>query len=767
MSKHPSFGQLFADCIKSNKNGVYYLNEFVGQKELANPIGFYLYTKKDEHEIYSYKFGQTKHYAADRIHEQRSASTTENFLIIDWYPSDLALIDQYDQKILRDLHNQGKCILRNVLDEDLTAKEWAVFPDNNPQEIIRDHLSKIENGLTRSILELTIWQIEAIDRLVSMLNSGRANKKIVACLAARFGKTLTFLALFYYMKQRVMIVGTYYLTALNSFKNEVVRYKEFENFEVLDLADADFQESYHTLMNQDKKIIVVASLCGDKTKDESVRNQNAEFVSKITDKITVIDEADYGARTEKCVPFVNKIGKGSSIILTTGTNSERAAENHKIDALFTITYLDMQMKALSKNVRIENDFLKECKRAVEFEKNLVPVEFYRFDWSPFASFLTGGDVNLNPSFAKVSADVSKHAGFWKGLYSSMLGVSSNIDLNDYSLANCLKSKAQSVIQFVSVKSNVQLKSLSKIAQSILGQEYDVYAICGDDIEGKNAEQFVKDKIAVAKHNGKKVWIIADRMCQRSFSVADINVVLLCYDNGDQGATIQKISRVLTNGNREKTGYVISISMDGNRDDKIAPMIMDAAQKVAEHENVSLPDAIRIVMKSYPIFQMNEYGEPVKLLADDYAKEIFSTSNGIRLALNKEKILLGEYNEDVLNLLMQLDIPSNSIKQIVDIAKGKTYHKQEQKSERQLTQSQKDELNSFVHQTVSNILDNIASVHNYQKMIHDRITYSNFIHILNTEMDTQSFVGVDGYQFATFVNCGLIRKGILETYVEFN
>ena len=53
------------------------------------------------------------------------------------------------------------------------------------------------------------------------------------------------------------------------------------------------------------------------------------------------------------------------------------------------------------------------------------------------------------------------------------------------------------------------------------------------------------------------------------------------------------------------------------------------------------------------------------------------------------------------------------------------------------------------------------------MIHDRITYSNFIHILNTEMDTQSFVGVDGYQFATFVNCGLIRKGILETYVEFN
>lgn len=767
MSKHPTFDQLFAESIKSDKNGVYCLNDFVKQKTL-DPVGFYLYTTEDEYGIRSYKFGQTKKGAIDRVAGQRSASTTKNFLILDWYPSSLALTEQYDQKILRDLHNQGKCILRNVLDEDLTVKEWAIFPDNNPQEVIRDYLSKIENGLTRSTLELTIWQIEAIDRLISMLNNGPANKKIVAELAARFGKTLTFLALFYYMKQRLMIVGTYYLTALNSFKDEIVRYKEFGNFEVLDLANADFQESYHSLMNQGKKVVVIASLCGDKEKDETVRNQNAEFISRIFDKITVIDEADYGSHTLSCVPFVNKLGKNSSIILTTGTNSERAANNHdNIDGIISITYLDMQMKALSNKVKIKNDFLKECKRAIEFEKNLVPVEFYRFDWSPFASFLTENATELNPSFAKVSADVNKHAGFWKGLYNSMLGLSSNIDMNDYSLANCLKGKSESVIQFVSVKSNVQLKNLTKIAKSILSQEYDVYSICGDDVEGKDAEQFVKDKIAVAKYNGKKVWIIADRMCQRSFSVADINVVLLCYDNGDRGATIQKISRVLTNGNREKTGYVISLSIDGNRDDKIAPMIMDAAQKVAEHEGVNLPTAIRMVMKSYPIFQMNEYGEPAKLLPDDYAKEIFSSSNGIRLALNKEKILLGEYNEDILNLLMQLDISSDSIQQVVDLVKGQTYHKQEESNERKLTEDQKDELQSFIHQTVVSILDNTASALNYQKMIRDRITYSDLIDILNTEKDTQSLVGVDGNQFDTFVKCGLIQKGILETYVELN
>jgi len=181
---------------------------------------------------------------------------------------------------------------------------------------------------------------------------------------------------------------------------------------------------------------------------------------------------------------------------------------------------------------------------------------------------------------------------------------------------------------------------------------------------------VKDKIIAAKQKGKHVWIIASQMCQRSFSVADINVVLLSYDNGDQGATMQKISRALTNGNREKTGYIISLSIDGNRDDKIAPMIMDAAEQVAKHEEISLPDALRKVMKTFPIFQMDENGYPVKLLPDDYAKELFSTSKGIRLAVNKESIYLTNPDSEVLDILSQLDVSSATIKQIKEFCERK-------------------------------------------------------------------------------------------------
>lgn len=757
----PSWDQLISEAIKSRKNGVYYLNESVKRRVEESSCGFYQFTKKSEYDQNSFKCGQTEVVALDRIADQRGSAVTEDFLIVGWIPSNLALIGKQDQKILRELHNQEKCVLRTVLDENLTAIEWAVFKNNNPEEVIRDYLSKLENGLVKKDLELTIWQIEALDRLITFLDEGK--QKIIAELAARFGKTLAYLALLNYLEQQVMIVGSYYLTALTSFKKEVALYKDFANFEILDLDDVNFQQSFDTYLKQGKKIVIIASLCGDKERDETVRNQNAEFVSKLSNKITVIDEADYGAHTDNCAPFVNKIGKGSPIILTTGTNSERAANNHQIDASFKVTYLDMKMKALSNNIVIKNDILKQCKRAYEFEKNLVNVEFYRFDWSRFVPVLIGKNEELNPSFSKCSADVLKNTAFWTGLYQTMLGVSSDTDLNDYSLSNCLRN-SESIIQFVNM-SNAQLKNLEKIANTILGQFYDVYAICGDDIQGKNAEQFVKDKIIVAKQNNKKVWIIASQMCQRSFSVADINVVLLSYDNGDLGATMQKISRALTNGNREKTGYVISLSIDGNRDDKIGPMILDAADQVAEHEGISLPDALRKVMKTFPIFQMDKDGYPVKLLPDDYAKELFSTSKGIRLAVNKEAIYLTDPGSEAFDILSQLDVSSATIKQITEFVKGKTHHPQQQT--KQLTKKEKDELHSFILKCVENILDNLAVTLHYQKMIRDKITYSDLIHILNTEKDSSTMVGVNGNQFSTLLKCGYIQKGILETYVEFN
>jgi hypothetical protein len=479
MSHKPSWGQLFSQAIKSSKNGVYFANFEI--ENLANkyPCGFYQFATKSSYDNNEYKCGETKVGVVERLYGQRSAAEREDYLIVGWIPSDLPVKkDKEDQRILRELHDQKKCTLSKVLNSNRTSKEWAIFPDNNPEEVWRDYLG---NDAKKFDLALTIWQLQAMDQIFSFLGEGK--KKIMAELAARFGKTLEYLAMFLAVKHKIMVVGTYYLTALKSFKKEVSLYNEFSNFIVLELKSDTFQEDFNQGLVDGKKIVVLASLCGDKEANTTVRNQNAQFIEQFTDKITVIDEADYGAHTESCVPFVNRIGYGAPVILTTGTNSERAKGFHNdLDAFFRLTYLDQLMMAGTK-AKIKNEIVKQFKRAYGFEKCLAKVRFYRNDWSRFVPLIDGHEAKFNPSFSKVSKNVKKNQGFWAGLYKSFMGTSSIMDANDFSLANCIEGDAKSVIQFVSME-NKQMHYLESIAKSILGEFYEVHVINGDVVKGR-------------------------------------------------------------------------------------------------------------------------------------------------------------------------------------------------------------------------------------------------------------------------------------------
>ena len=754
MSHKLSWSQLFSQAIKSSKKGVYYANAEIKYLVEQNPCGFYQFTKESAYNNNEYKCGQTEKNAADRVHEQRTASEREDYVIVGWIPSDLAKKKSEDQRILLEMHNQKKCTLGKVLDSNRTSKEWAVFPDNNPEEVWRDYLG---NHAKKSDLALTIWQLEAMDKIFSFLGEGK--KKMMAELAARFGKTLEYLSMFLASKHKVMIVGTYYLTALSSFKKEVSRYNEFSNMIVLELKSDTFQADFNQGLNNGKKIVVLASLCGDKEVDSTVRNQNAQFIEQFTDKITVIDEADYGAHTESCVPFVNRISHGAPVILTTGTNSERAKGRHgDIDAFFKITYLDMLMMAGTK-AKIRNEIVKQFKRAYEFETYLARVKFYRNNWSRFVHLLDDHEIKFNPAFSKVSKNVKKNQGFWSGLYKSFIGTSPIMDANDFSLANCVEGDVKSVMQFVSME-NKQMHHLESIARSILGEFYDVYVINGDVVKNEDAEQFVNDKIRIAEQKGKHVWIIASQMCQRSFSIPEINVVLLTYDNGDMGATVQKMSRALTAGDSEKIGHIISISIDGTRDDKIAPMILDAARQVAEHEDIDIVSALRKVIKTLPIFEMGEDGYNLQLDADDYSKEIFSSSNSHRIVMNNDRLMFD-------GCLDSINFDSSSVekmKALSDIKKGKTNAEPLNKSKRKLT-AEENEIILQRRIKLAQILDRTAYCIKEVRKHQGKINYQSFVDILNTNRFVADSIGVSAREFDMLVQDRYIDFSLFSMYVE--
>lgn len=751
MTSRLTWDQRFQDALPSSKKGVFYANKQIEDLIGLNPIGFYQYTKESEYNKNSYKCGQSGVNVLDRIADQRGPSEREPFLIVGFVPSDLALKSSEDQRILNELHEQEKCTWCHRLDPNDTTKEWAIYQNDNPEEIWIEYLN---NDIKKRDVKLTIWQQEALDKFISLLDDGK--QKIMAELAARFGKTLLYLALFGQLEEQVMVVGSYYLTALSSFKKECYLYEQFSNFVALSLYSDSFQSDFSYNLAQGKKIVVVVSLCGDKT-GNSLRNDNARFLSEFSNKITVIDEADYGAHTKNCVPFVNLIGKGAPIILTTGTNSERAkGEHNDVDAFFKVTYLDMLMKA-----SMSPKFLNEIKyaRAVEFEKNLAQVRFYRYSWGSFVQHLDQHELKYNPSFTKASKNVNKNQGFWIGLYKSLIGSSSIIDANDYSLSNCVEGESNCVMQFVSM-TNAQMEKLGSLAKSILNTLYEVVVVNGNEVKGEYAEQYVKDAIRSARMKDKKVWIIASQMCQRSFSIPEINVVLLTYDNGEVGATVQRMSRALTAGNSEKVGHIISLSIDGNRDDKIAPMILDAAKQVAEHESIDIVTALKKVMKSTPIFQMGEDGYNAELSHDEYSKEIFSSSSSHRIMMNNDRLMydgcLDQINFDFVEKL-------ESIKVENDFKKGKTFLDSIKKS----GNGESSEEQTIINQRRSKlkqITDRTAYCAREVRKHKKDMNLDTFVKLVETNTFVSKSIGVTPQEFRLLLEQKYLDSSLLSMYV---
>ena len=115
------------------------------------------------------------------------------------------------------------------------------------------------------------------------------------------------------------------------------------------------------------------------------------------------------------------------------------------------------------------------------------------------------------------------------------------------------------------------------------------------------------------------------MAQRSFSIPEITELYLAYDRGDNGATIQKMSRTLTPGSIEKVGRIFSLSFDPNRDDKFDAMIMETAQNhKSRNQTKSLQEAMSEVLRTIDIYRCTVDGA-IKIDKDTYLEEALATN----------------------------------------------------------------------------------------------------------------------------------------------
>lgn len=228
-----------------------------------------------------------------------------------------------------------------------------------------------------------------------------------------------------------------------------------------------------------------------------------------------------------------------------------------------------------------------------------------------------------PSWSKFAAKPVRAKGFFTNVLQAVFeGKGGDDSLNvDLQTGRRAAEGTKVAMMFLpGSTTNANMEEIVSIAKNAL-QGFDVVPVYGEETTNAEAERMVKERIESAEKRGQNVLILSAGMAQRSFSIPQITELFLAYDTGDQGATIQKMSRALTPSKKEKVGRIISLSFDPNRDDKFDAMIVETAQNFKRNRNMQdLKQALREVIKTVDIFKCQPDGA-VKMQLDEYLEDM--------------------------------------------------------------------------------------------------------------------------------------------------
>lgn len=267
---------------------------------------------------------------------------------------------------------------------------------------------------------------------------------------------------------------------------------------------------------------------------------------------------------------------------------------------------------------------------------VVDVEFYQMNLTSIVDLARSADPEIFvqdgvflPSWTKFSSNPVKAKGFFANMLGAVFNGKNGIDeLNvDYQTRRKPKKEGLKVAMMwlPGSMTNDNLGDASVIASESL-DGFVVQAIYGEEMTNGTAESKCKEVIEKAFAKNQNVLFLSSRMAARSFSIPEITELYLAYDTGDNGATIQKMSRTLTPHRVGKVGRVISLSFDPNRDDKFDAMLIETAQNYKKNKGIAdLKTALRDVLRTVDIFRCQQNGA-VKVEVDAYLEEALARNS---------------------------------------------------------------------------------------------------------------------------------------------
>lgn len=363
-----------------------------------------------------------------------------------------------------------------------------------------------------------------------------------------------------------------------------------------------------------------------------------------------------------------------------------------------------------------------------------------------------------PSWSKFGADPVRAKGFFTIMLQSMFEGKHNLDQLNVDLQTRRGRGHKVSMMFLPASmTNDDFAIAGDIARDALN--IAVLPIYGGEGGMKNAtaEKVVKDFISNAEKDGKSVLLLSRTMASRSFSIPQITEIFLAYDEGENGATIQKMSRGLTPYNPDKVCNVFSLSFDPNRDDKFDRMIMTTADNYAKNHNTNISNALDIVLQTVDILSCQPNGA-IKMNADEYTEQLI-VNNRLSRTIGRACSFDG-ISRDMIEAFAAADLKAFRVAKKKAAQKGKT-RMVARKSARGA--KPKDINASLLHKARETV---VAIVENLDVIIYGTNSksldeaFKNMSKNLKLEHGIEDSLGISVGLIKEAIDCGMINKNLL-------
>ena len=462
-------------------------------------------------------------------------------------------------------------------------------------------------------------------------------------------------------------------------------------------------------------------------------------------------------------------------IITSGTGIERASKGlgNGIDFFLGVTYNELlqgkagQAKEFSEEYlktldpiknKLEIEIVKKAIENIEGAKSslshIVDAEFYRMI-IPFAPQVidTYREENLF-KWGKIFKDVTKSSAILEDVMRGLFGRTSKQELMKLNLSGALEDEIKVVQIFTACRECKELNKFASLVENTLGDAFIVETLTGEFTSNDQSEEKVKSAIARGKMESKGVIILTMDMGSRSFSISEINPVILMLDNGSINPITQKISRAFTsgkkhNGETKKVGSVVALSVDANRVDIIDSILVREATR-AQLPGESMEKALRRVLMSINLFSIDDNNDRIDLVKDtNYWEEICNRVDITKLA--DSATCYENFLDDPQVLEILLDVV------------GETHRRRML----EMDPNSREEILKKLKESISKINNRIGNILGINGFL-DKSLVETFADISKDPMKSsalEDLIGIDPFESILLIEKGVLNTNLLDVYIK--